>query len=50
VLYGIACGYAIPEQDRALDGSAGEWAEKDPDLTSLRGLPRFQQLTGHAGR
>jgi adenylate cyclase len=54
VLYGIACVYALlGEEARALDAlergiQAGfgrrEWAERDPDLASLRGSPRFQQL------
>jgi TolB-like protein/Tfp pilus assembly protein PilF/tRNA A-37 threonylcarbamoyl transferase component Bud32 len=54
VLYGIACVYGIlGEKEKALDAlekgiKAGfgrrEWAEKDPDLASLRGLPRFQKL------
>jgi TolB-like protein/tetratricopeptide (TPR) repeat protein len=54
VLYGIACVYALlDEHERALDAldrgiQAGfgrrEWAEKDPDLASLRDSPRFWKL------
>ena len=54
VLYGSACVYALlGESERALDAlergiKAGfgrrEWAEKDPDLASLRGSPEFQKL------
>ena len=54
VLYGIACVYALlGEHERALDAldrgiQAGfgrrEWAEKDPDLASLRDSPRFWKL------
>jgi TolB-like protein/Flp pilus assembly protein TadD len=54
VLYGIACVYGLlGEDERALDAlergiQAGfgrrEWAEKDPDLASLRQSPRFQKL------
>ena len=54
VLYNAACGYARAGQpDRALDlldravGSGRgyrAWIERDQDLDSLRGLPRYQQI------
>ena len=54
VRYNVACLYAIEgAADEALDcledvARAGfqnrEWMERDPDLSSLRGLPRFQAL------
>ena len=54
VLYNVACAYALlGEADRALDclkhgvqNGFGhrEWIENDPDLYSLRELPRFQSI------
>ncbi|MCM2312070.1 MAG: hypothetical protein NDI84_11765, partial [Steroidobacteraceae bacterium] len=54
MLYNCACLYArLGETDRALDtigraiGGGYEnfrWMQHDPDLDSLRGDPRFQQL------
>jgi adenylate cyclase len=56
VCYNVACLYALEgEPERAIDcledafkvGFANrEWIERDPDLDSLRGLPRFQALLG----
>ncbi len=54
VCYNVACLYALEgEPDRAIDcledafkvGFANpDWVDKDPDLDSLRALPRFQAL------
>jgi len=54
VCYNVACLYALEgEADRAIDcledafnvGFANpEWVDRDPDLDSLRSLPRFQAL------
>ena len=54
VLYNAACGFArAGDSERALnllDGAVGTgqgfraWFERDPDLDSLRTLPRFQQI------
>jgi non-specific serine/threonine protein kinase len=54
ILYNVACTYALLEQtEEAIDClekvmERGHWyrgwAEKDPDLNSLRGHPRFQAL------
>ena len=54
VLYNVACVYAVARRsDRALDlleravqNGFGhrEWIEHDPDLTSLRDHPRYQEL------
>jgi serine/threonine protein kinase/tetratricopeptide (TPR) repeat protein len=54
VLYNVGCAYALlGEADRALDclehgvqNGFGhrEWIENDPDLYSLRELPRFQSI------
>jgi serine/threonine protein kinase/Flp pilus assembly protein TadD len=55
VLYNVACAYAVQgEVGRALDlleksvekgyTKSGEWFEKDPDLASLREVPRFRAL------
>jgi TolB-like protein/tRNA A-37 threonylcarbamoyl transferase component Bud32 len=54
VLYNVACLYALEGQpDSALDlleeavragFGAREWIAHDPDLESLRGLPRFEAL------
>jgi len=54
VLYNGACSFAQagnPERaldllDRAVGAGRGyrAWIEHDPDLDSLRGLPRFQQI------
>ena len=56
VLYNVACVYALlGESDRALDcleksithgWGQKEWMEHDPDLASLRDLPRFRALVG----
>ena len=60
VRYNVACLYSVEgARDEALDCleevvRAGfinpEWMEKDPDLSSLRGLPRFQALMGGLAR
>ncbi|MDH3588725.1 MAG: tetratricopeptide repeat protein [Gammaproteobacteria bacterium] len=53
VLYNAACFYArIGDQDRAVElleqvdlpKMAADWARNDPDLATLRGHPRFDQL------
>ncbi|HUJ27294.1 MAG TPA: tetratricopeptide repeat protein [Myxococcales bacterium] len=54
VLYNAACGFArAGKADRALDlldraVGTGQgfrpWLEQDPDLDSIRGVPRFQQI------
>lgn len=53
VLYNAACFYArIGAQDRAVElleqvrlpKMAADWARNDPDLTQLRGHPRFDEL------
>ena len=55
VLYNVGCVYAVQgEVVRALEllemaiekgySKPGKWFENDPDLASLRGLPRFQAL------
>jgi len=54
ILYNIACTYALlGSSDEALDCLEKammhafwykRWAQQDPDLDSLRGLPRFQAL------
>lgn len=54
VLYNAACGFAragdseraLELLDRAVDTGRGfrAWIEHDPDLDSLRNLPRFQQI------
>ena len=54
VLYNAACGFnnagrpekALELLDRAVDTGRGyrAWMEHDPDLDSLRGLPRFKQI------
>ena len=54
ILYNAACGFArAGDKERALDlldraVGTGQgfraWFENDPDLDSLRGLPRFQQI------
>jgi tetratricopeptide (TPR) repeat protein len=60
VRYNVACLYAVEgAADEALDCleevvRAGfqnpEWMERDPDLASLRGLPRFQTLMNGLAR
>jgi adenylate cyclase len=54
VIYNVACLYALEGQaDLAIDCleqalragfGAGDWVAHDPDLDSLRDLPRFQRL------
>jgi len=54
VIYNVACLFALEGQaDSAIDCleqalragfGAGDWVAHDPDLDSLRGLPRFQRL------
>jgi adenylate cyclase len=54
VLYNAACNLAmLGESDRALDGleraieagvAVGDWIQHDPDVDSLRGHPRFQEI------
>jgi TolB-like protein/Flp pilus assembly protein TadD len=54
VRYNVACLYAVAgrteralecmEEARARGFGNREWLEKDPDLDSLRGHPRFQEL------
>jgi len=54
VLYNVACVYAFLEQtddaltclEKAIRNGFGhrEWLENDPDLDSLRGVPRFKTL------
>ena len=54
VLYNVACVYTLAGEserafdclERAVDLGFGNrsWLEIDPDLESLRGMPRFQQL------